>query len=67
LPTETISEREPRALEEKALMVFTEFVQLTGNAGSGHHGTGFAVAEIRHRPAADDTCDRRHLNPEERQ
>ncbi len=67
MPTETISEREPGALEEKALMVRTKSVQPTGNAGSGHHGTGFAVAEIRHRPAADDTCDRRHLNPEERQ
>ncbi len=64
---ETISEREPRALEEKALMVSTEFVRLTGIVGSGHHGTAFAVAEIAHRPAANDACDRRHLNPEERQ
>ena len=67
MPTEILSEREPRTLEEKAPMVRTKFVQLTGNAGSGHHGTGFAVAEISLRPAADDTCDRRHLNPEERE
>ena len=64
---ETISEREPRALGEKALMVRTEFVRLTGIAGSGHHGPAFAVAEIAHRPAANEACGRRHLNLEERQ
>jgi hypothetical protein len=67
LTTKTISEREPRALGEKALMVRTEFVRLTGIAGSGHHGPAFAVAEIAHQPAANDACDRRHPNPEERQ
>ena len=63
---ETISERRPRALGGKALMVRTEFVRLTGIVGSGHHGPAFAVAEIAHRPAANDVCDRRHPNPEER-
>lgn len=67
MTTKTISEREPRLLEEKARMVRTEFVRLTGVAGSGHYGFAFSVAEIAHRPVANDTCDRRHLNLEERQ
>jgi transketolase len=48
-------------------MVRTDFVRLTGIASSGHYGSAFSVAEIAHRPVAYDTCDRRHLNPEERQ
>lgn len=34
MTTKTISEREPRALGEKALMVRTEFVRLTGIAAT---------------------------------
>jgi hypothetical protein len=48
-------------------MVRTEFVRLTGIAGSGHYGSALSVAEIAHRPVANDTWDRRYLNPEERQ
>ncbi len=64
---ETISERVARLPEEKARMVRTDLVRLTGIAGSGHYGSAFSVAEIAHRPVAYDTCDRRHLNPEEGQ
>jgi transketolase N-terminal domain/subunit len=67
LTRETISEREPRLIEEKARMVRTDFVRLTGVAGSGHYGSAFSIAELAHRPVAYDTCDRRHLNPEEGQ
>ena len=67
MTTKTISEREPRLLEEKARRVRTEFVRLTGVAGNGHYGFAFSVAKIAHRRVANDTCDRRHLNLEERQ
>jgi hypothetical protein len=67
LTTKRISERKLGLLEERARMARTEFVRLTGIAGSGHYGSAFSVAEIAHRPVANDTCDRCHLDPEERQ
>ena len=67
MTTQRIGERELGLLEERARMARTEFVRLTGTAGSGHCGSAFSVAEIAHRPVANDTCGRCHLDPEERQ